>query len=140
MTSLSSPSFAGITDEAGPSLSQQLKAQDALNWTQMELRNVNGKQICDHSEAEWKQVEEQIAEAGQQIIGFCGRVGDGRHRIDEPFERDLDELTRVIPRMQSCGATLFRCMSFPNSQTQAWDTADWRNEVIRRLKELSKIV
>lgn len=131
--------FAGISDEAGSQLEQQLHAQAELGWALMELRNVNGQHICDLSQEEWKQVYGQIQQAGQQIIGFCGRVGDGRHRIDTPFEQDVKELRAAIPRMQACGARLFRCMSFPNSKAAPWETPDWRKEVIRRLRELAEI-
>ncbi len=139
MNTIPHPLFAGITDEAGSQLSQQLKAQDALGWTHMELRNVNGQHVCDLEDTEWQQIRDQIGEAGQHILGFCGRVGDGKHRIDQAFERDVEELQLAAPRMQACGARLFRCMSFPNSKETPWEHPDWRREVIRRLKELSNI-
>ena len=59
--------------------------------------------------------------------------------IDSDFSLDIDELKRVAPRMRQAGTKFLRIMSYPNSESNPLSRSEWRNEAVRRLKELAKI-
>ncbi|MCM8757245.1 MAG: sugar phosphate isomerase/epimerase, partial [Candidatus Omnitrophica bacterium] len=55
------------------------------------------------------------------------------------FSSDIKELKTAIPRMNRFGTRYIRVMSWPNDKENPWSDADWAREVIRRLKELTKM-
>src|SRR5690606_37358427 len=49
------------------------------------------------------------------------------------------ELRRVAPRMREVGAKFLRIMSWPNDKDAPLSREEWKNEVVRRLRELAPI-
>ena len=131
--------YSGISDEAGESLDLQIKAHQTLGWSHIEPRNIDGTCITDLSDEDFESVAGRLKDAGQQIIGFASQLANWARPIDTDFEVDLAELHRAIPRMQECGAEYIRTMSYPNSEENPLPEPDWRDEVVRRFKEMAKI-
>ncbi len=131
--------FTGFTDEAERSLEGQISTLREVGWSAIELRLIDGKNVCDFTDEEWKGAWDRLQAEKIQIVGFGGQIANWARPIDSDFNLDIDELKRVAPRMREAGTRFLRIMSYPNSQTNPLSRNEWRNEAVRRLKELSTI-
>ena len=131
--------FTGFTDEAERSLDGQISTLREVGWSAIELRLIDGKNICDFTDEEWKRTWDRLQKEQIQVVGFGGQIGNWARPIDSDFSLDIDELKRVAPRMRQAGTKFLRIMSYPNSESNPLSRSEWRNEAVRRLKELAKI-
>ncbi len=131
--------FTGFADEAEKSLAGQIATLKEADWSAIELRLVGGKNICDHSDEEWAEVRDTLAAEGITIVGFGGQIGNWARPVTSDFQKDIDELRRVAPRMREVGAKFLRIMSWPNDKDAPLSREDWKAEVVRRLRELAPI-
>ncbi|MDG2169525.1 MAG: TIM barrel protein [Opitutales bacterium] len=131
--------LTGFTDEAEKSLPDQIATLKEVGWSAIELRLIDGANVCDQSEDEWKHTWEILQESGIQVVGFGGQIGNWSRAINTDFQLDVAELRRVAPRMREANCQFLRIMSYPNSGHTPLSRASWRQETIRRLSELSKI-
>ena len=126
--------YAGIGDEAGRTLEQQIRAVTDLGWRLIELRSVDGTAIADLDEAAFDGLVEGVGRAGLTTACVDSRIADWSRSISQPLEQDLVELDRLAPRCAALGTRYLRVMSYPND---GWDEASWRTEVVRRLRLLT---
>ena len=131
--------FTGFTDEAERSLDGQISTLREVGWSAIELRLIDGKNICDFTDEEWKRTWDRLQKEQIQVVGFGGQIGNWARPIDSDFSLDIDELKRVAPRMRQAGTKFLRIMSYPNSESNPLRRSEWRIEAVRRLKELAKI-
>ena len=131
--------FTGFTDEAERSLDGQISTLHEVGWSAIELRLIDGKNICDFTDEEWKRTWDRLQKEQIQVVGFGGQIGNWARPIDSDFSLDIDELKRVAPRMRQAGTKFLRIMSYPNSESNPLSRSEWRIEAVRRLKELAKI-
>jgi len=130
---------SGIADEAGQPIDVQIKAHKELGWDLIELRNIDGVNLTDVDDAEFDAIFGKVTDAGLRVSCFASQVANWARPITNPFQVDLDELERAIPRMQRMGTTFIRIMSYPNDPQSPLPEAEWRKEVVRRLKELTRM-
>lgn len=131
--------LTGFTDEAERSLDGQISTLREIGWSAIELRLIDGKNVCDFDDEEWKRVRDRLRAENIQIVGFGGQIANWARPIDSDFNLDIEELRRVAPRMREVGTRFLRIMSYPNSQTNPLSHSDWRKETVRRLRELATI-
>lgn len=127
--------LAGIGDEAGPSLAEQVAAVTALGWSAIELRTVDGAALADLDDAAFDTVAATLAEHGVDVVCVDSRIGDWSSEITDDFSRDLDELRVLARRCRVLGVRQVRVMSYPNAGLPA---AEWERRVRRRLRELAR--
>lgn len=125
----------GIADEAGKDLATQIQAHQALGWKQIELRSVDGVNVTQLSDQDFDQVYRQMQEAGMGCAGLAGAIANWARPITHPFETDLEDLKRSIPRMKRLNTRFIRIMSYPRGEAEE---VHWRQEAFRRLGELVK--
>ncbi len=127
--------MTGFADEAAGDIGGQIRATKELGWTNIEARNVDGKNLHDISDAAFDAVCEALRTAGIRINCFGSAIANWGKKIDEPFDASLAEARRAIPRMQRLGTKLIRIMSFAvrNGEDQM------EAERFRRLRELQRI-
>jgi sugar phosphate isomerase/epimerase len=130
--------FTGFADEAAKDLATQIKATKELGWTNIESRNIDGKNIHDLSNEEFDKAYGQLQEAGISINCFGSSIANWGKQITDPFTSSLDETKRAIPRMKQLGTKLVRIMSFavikdqrPEDQMEA--------ERFQRVRELYRM-
>ena len=128
--------YSGIADEAGKPLDVQIKAQKELGWDAIEIRNIDGVNITDLCDEEFEKAYGKIMESGLFVSDFASQLCNWSRPISKHVDIDVDELKRAIPRMQRFGTKYIRMMSYPNA---GWPEAEWRKEVIRRIKLLARI-
>jgi len=132
-------SYTGFADEAEKSLDGQISTLQEAGWSAIELRLLDGGNVCDQTEEEWKATFERLQSENIQIVGFGGQIGNWARPITSDFQMDLDELRRVAPRMREAGTRFLRIMSYPNPEENPLSNDEWKAETVRRLKELSTI-
>jgi sugar phosphate isomerase/epimerase len=130
--------YSGIADEAGKPIATQIQAHRELGWKHIELRQVNELSgIAYAGEDEFKRIHEQLADADIQVSCFASAIANWARDVTGPFEKDIDELRRAIPKMQAMQTPFIRIMAYANEK--GLSDAEWRKESIRRLKELARM-
>ncbi|NQU75897.1 MAG: sugar phosphate isomerase/epimerase [Planctomycetes bacterium] len=130
--------LTGFADEAAADIDGQIRATKELGWSNIEARNVNGKNLHDISEAEFDAVCEKLDAAGVRINCFGSAIANWGKRIDEPFDSSLAEARRAIVRMNRLGTKLIRIMSFAVLADRGPDD-QMAEERFGRLRELQKM-
>lgn len=125
--------LSGIADEAGASIDAQIRAHQALGWHYIEVRNVDGTQFTDLSQAAFDTACEKLEAANMKLSAFASGIANWACKITDPFVQSTDTLSRAIPRMQRLGTRFIRVMSYPNN---AFSDNAWRDEAVRRLRIL----
>jgi sugar phosphate isomerase/epimerase len=128
--------LAGIGDEAGTSIEEQLAAIDRLGWSAIELRTVDGVALAEVSDRRFEHIAAAVDEAAVDVVCIDSRIAGWGRPITSSFELDRRELLDLVPRARQLGCAYLRIMSYPNDGLA--DT-DWRQEVFRRLRELAAI-
>lgn len=128
--------FTGFADEAEKSLDAQIATLREVGWEAIELRLIDGKNVCDQTAEEWAVTWDQLQREKIRVVGFGGQIGNWARPITSDFQRDVDELKRVAPRMRQAGTRFLRIMSYPNAKDQPLSREAWKAETVRRLREL----
>ena len=128
--------FCGIADEAGATIERQLAAHLELGWKHIELRMVDGTNFTVLAEEAYQHACEALADAEITVSCFASALANWGRKISNDFAVDVAELRSAIPRMQQLECNYIRCMSYPND---GWLEVEWRDEVVRRLRELSRM-
>ncbi len=128
---------AGFADEVSVDIDQQISALRALGWPGIEMRLVGkGRHFDDVTDAEFEAIREKLDRAGIRIVAYGSQIANWSRKISGSFDVDVAELRQIMPRMQKTGTQIVRIMSYPND---GWAERDWRAEVVRRLRELSRM-
>ena len=130
--------LTGFADEASQDIDGQIKATKEIGWTNIESRNINGKNIHDLDDAEFDEAAGKLEDAGVHVNCFGSAIANWGKRIDEPFDSSLAEAKRAIPRMHRLGAKLIRIMSFAVLEDREPDD-QMAEERFKRLRELVKM-
>lgn len=127
--------FAGITDEAGSALEDQIAALGRLGWRGIELRTVDGVAIADLDDRAFGRVAEALAAAGLRTVCVDSRIAGWARPITAPFTDDVAELTVLARRCATLGTRLVRVMSYPNA---GLDDREWARRVRERMRALAR--
>jgi sugar phosphate isomerase/epimerase len=128
--------LSGFGDEASPRLEKQIEAHKLLGWDSIELRSVEGENLCEMSDAKFDQVRALMEENGMRAACFGSAIANWARPISTPFSKDVEDLHRAIPRMRALDTKLIRIMSYPND---GLSEDDWKKEVFLRMRELISI-
>jgi len=131
--------FSGISDEAGQSLDTQIKAHQELGWNHIELRMIDGTNITQLPDDQFDAVCGKLDEAGLQVSCFGSAIANWARPITSDPQVDIDDLKRSVARMQRLNVPFIRVMSYPNDPDSPLQNDEWRDESIRRMKELARI-
>jgi sugar phosphate isomerase/epimerase len=131
--------FSGISDEAGKDIATQIRAHDELGWEHLELRMVDGENICALTDAKFDAIHEALAAAGKKVSCFGSAIANWARPITGDPQIDYDDLQRAMPRMRALGTPFIRVMSYPNDTERPVKESGWRKESIRRMKTMAKM-
>lgn len=124
--------FAGIGDEAGAALADQLAALSTLDWTAIELRSVAGVALADLDDRTFAEVADAVA--GLSVVCVDSRIGNWASTVADPFDADLRELDVLLRRCAALDCRYLRIMSYPNA---GLDERTWRDRVVERIRVLA---
>ena len=68
--------FTGFADEAEKSLSDQVSVLKEVGWNAIELRLIDGKNVCDLTDEEWRKAWEYLQGENISVVGFGGQIGN----------------------------------------------------------------
>ena len=129
--------LSGIADEAADGIDAQIRAHQELGWSAIELRLVDGKNVAGIlPDNDFDRVADRLAEAGLQVTALASAIGNWSRNIADDFEQDVTDLKRSVPRMHKLGTKFIRTMSWVG---EGASDDEWRQEVIRRYRELARI-
>ncbi len=130
--------LTGISDEAGKDIQTQIKAHQALGWDHLEIRTIHGHNASTSalSDEAFEDAMVQIEAAGMTVAGFGSAIGNWSRKITDDFSVDLEDLQLTVKRMKRANTKYVRTMSWVQGEA---DESQWRDEGIRRYKELAKI-
>jgi sugar phosphate isomerase/epimerase len=129
--------LTGIADEAANDIDGQIEVHRELGWKTIELRMVDGENAAGAlSDDAFARTADQLEAAGMTVTSFASAIGNWSRRIDNDFVIDTDELKTAIPRMRRLGTKFIRTMSWIG---EGVDESAWRDEAIRRYRELAKM-
>ena len=129
--------YSGFADEAATDIETQIKAHKEIGeFDAIEPRMVDGVQFTKLSDGEFDRVYGLLQSAGISISCYGSAIANWARDIDGDFSEDVDDLKRCVPRMKRTGTPFIRVMSYPNA---GWPEAEWRGEVIRRMRRLAKM-
>lgn len=126
--------FAGIGDEAGARLRDQVAALSTLGWPAIELRTVGGVAVADLDERAFARLTDTLAATGLSVVCLDSRIGNWARTIASPFDADLDELETLLRRCATLRCRYLRIMSYPNA---GLDEREWRRRVVERVRVLA---
>lgn len=127
--------YAGIGDEAGPGLADQVAATRRLGWDAIELRSIGGVAIADLDDAEFRALAATLRSEGIGTVCVDSRIANWGRPITGRFENDLAELDTLASRCAELGTRFVRIMSYPND---GLDESTWRRTALERIKVLTE--
>lgn len=125
--------LSGFTDEAGKDLETQIKATKELGWTDLSARTIDGTNIHELPEEDFKRAADRLDEAGIKVVEFGSLIGNWAKPISSDFDITLAEIDRAIPRMQRLNVKQIRIMSYA---MEPWGEDQQDAERFRRLREI----
>ncbi|MDD5707186.1 MAG: sugar phosphate isomerase/epimerase [Kiritimatiellae bacterium] len=129
--------MTGFADEAARDIDGQIRATKTLGWTRIESRNIDGQNIHDLPEADFEAVCDKLEAADIRINCFGSAIANWAKDVRKPFDADLEQTKRAIPRMQRLGTKLIRIMSYPPLHDRPLN--DQMEDVrVARLRELTR--
>ncbi len=128
--------ITGIGDEGSPGIQDQIDNHHRLGWNTIELRNVDGQNVCEMDDAAFDRVYGAMEAAGFTAAGFGSAIANWARPVTTPFEQDTGDLRRAAPRMHRLKTSYIRIMSYPNDNLPE---QEWKQRVFQRLRELTRI-
>lgn len=128
--------FTGISDEGADKLTDQISLHKKLGWDSMEIRTIDGVNICEMSDSSFSRVGDLIQQNSMKIAGFASSIANWGREIRGDFELDKNDLLRAAPRMHKLNTSYIRIMSYARGSASE---DEWADEAIKRVKELTRI-
>ncbi|HLI69415.1 MAG TPA: sugar phosphate isomerase/epimerase family protein [Ktedonobacteraceae bacterium] len=129
--------LSAFADEISPDLHEQLAVLNSEQIHFLDLRGVEGVNVLDLTDQQVAAIQQALAE---QHIGVAA-IGSpiGKVPIDAPFDEHLRRFERALELAHALGTPFVRIFSFypPANAGSQNDPADWRDEVLHRLRELT---
>ncbi len=121
--------LSAFGDEAAGSLSAQIEALKEEGISLIELRGIEGASASYVPLSEAEKIREALDAAGIRLSALGSPFG--KTRIDEPFEKALEDYKHGLELCRVYGCTRMRMFSFYIPAGD--DPKIWREEVLRRL-------
>ncbi len=128
--------LSGIADEGASSLEDQLRLHKELGWSSIELRSVDGVNVCEMDDDQFRRVASHVKQEGIEVIAFASAIANWARPVDGPFEKDMEDLRRAIPRMKELGTEYIRIMSYTRGDVSE---DNWEKTALMRIEELTRI-
>jgi len=137
--------LSAFADEISADLNEQIAAIRSENIHFIDLRGVWGTNVLDLTDQQVSEIKQRLDAQGIGVSTIASPIG--KTPIDTPFEEHLQRFQRAIELAQFFYTPFIRIFSFysPISEgkgiggKESVDPAIWRNEVLRRLRELTRL-
>ena len=125
--------FSGFADEISPDTTLQFEHLNKLNIEYFEPRGIDGKNISDLTLDEAYALKQKMDKYGIKVSSIGSPIG--KIFITDDFEPHIKKLDHTIKIAKILGTKYIRMFSFfiPKGE----DAGNYRDEVIKRLKEMT---
>ena len=127
--------LSAFADEISPDLDEQIAMLRSENIRYVELRGVWNTNVLDLTDEQVSTVKRALDAAGMGVSALGSPIG--KVPIDAPFDQHIHRFERAITVARAMEAPFIRIFSFYPPSTGAVDPAEYRDEVLRRLRELT---
>ena len=125
--------LSAFTDEAGATLDEQLAAMKRNGLHYMEIRSVNGMNICDTPLETVKEYKKQMDEAGVEVMTVGSKIG--KVSLEDDWNEHVALFLHTLAAARILGAKKIRMFSiFTQKQPDAC-----RETVMARMEELLRM-
>lgn len=128
--------FTGISDEGADKLSDQIALHRRLGWDSMEIRTIDGQNICEMPDNDFNMIYDILNRENIKVVGFASSIANWARVVDGDFERDRKDLLKSAPRMHKLNTPYLRIMSYAKGDA---DQKLWASESIKRVRELTRM-
>lgn len=102
--------LSAFADEASVDLAGQVKALQRNGFTHLEIRGVDGENIKNISYAKIKEIRSVLDASGIQTWSIGSPIG--KDKVDNEFEKQLDDFKRLCEYAEMLGCQRMRMFSF----------------------------
>jgi sugar phosphate isomerase/epimerase len=134
--------LSAFADEISADLDEQIEVIHSEHIHFIDLRGAWGTNVLDLTDQQVTEIKQRLDAQGIGVSAIASPIG--KIPIDAPFEEHLQRFQRAIKLAEFFHTPYIRIFSFypPIAEGEAnekgsVDTATWRNEVLRRLRELT---
>lgn len=126
--------LSGFADEIAPDLDSQIKGVIANGISHIEMRNVDGKSLLQHSLAEIKEIKRKLDANGLKLSAIGSYLG--KQSILDPFTH-LEELKYTLEIADVMEVSNIRMFSFFIPEGK--DPGEYRGEVLDRWHQFVRV-
>ncbi|MBV9231465.1 MAG: sugar phosphate isomerase/epimerase [Chloroflexi bacterium] len=132
--------LSAFADEISPDLNEQIAVLRSENIRFIDFRAAWGTNILDLSDEQIARAKQALEAHGMGVAAIGSPIG--KVPIDSSFDEHLQRFERAITVAQMLGTRYIRIFSFypplnREAGTAAPDPATYRDEVLRRLREMT---
>jgi sugar phosphate isomerase/epimerase len=128
--------LSAFADEIAADLSEQISVLRQEGIGHIDLRAAWGVNVLDLTDAQVTEARRLLAEAGIGVAAIGSPIG--KVPVDGDFGRHVDRFERALTLARTFETTYVRMFSFyPPADSPDAEPATWRDEVLRRLRELT---
>jgi sugar phosphate isomerase/epimerase len=131
--------LTGFADEAAASIDLQIKATRELGWSNIEMRNIDGKGMVDLADGDFETVARKLEAAGVKVNCFGSAIANWARQITDPWEKTDAEVKVAIKRMKRLGTKMVRIMSYAVLKDREADD-QMKEERFKRVRQIKKLL
>ena len=137
--------LSAFADEISADLNEQIEVILSEHIHFIDLRGVWNTNVLDLSDRQVTEIKQRLDAQDIRVSAIASPIG--KTPINAPFEEHLQRFQRAIEQAQFFQTPFIRIFSFyppvavseANGEKGIVDPSMWRNEVLRRLRELTRL-
>ena len=135
---MASPGFTltGFADEIDSDLETQLSVLESLDIEHIEIRSVGAQNVLDLDDDEIESVKAELDRRGFTVSSIGSPIG--KVDITDPFDPHLERFERAMDVAERFETEYIRLFSYYIPEGE--DPADYRDEVLRRMRRKAELV
>lgn len=126
--------ISAFTDEFSPMLEEQIMSLKKHNFSHIELRSINGRDISSFNENEIRIISRKLEFDEVDVSGIGSPIG--RVSINDDFNLQLEQFKKTVEIANILSTTQIRISSFFIPDNHNYE--DYHNEVVERLGILAE--
>jgi 3-dehydroshikimate dehydratase len=127
--------LSAFADEISPDLDEQIAVLQSENIHYLDLRGVWGTNVLDLTDQQVATIKQALASGGIGVAAIGSPLG--KVPIDGSFDEQLQRFERALTLAREFQTPYVRIFSFYPPASQAAAPVDYRDEVLRRMHEMT---
>ena len=127
--------LSAFADEISPDLDEQIAVLQSENIHYLDLRGVWGTNVLDLTDQQVATIKQALASGGIGVAAIGSPIG--KVPIDSSFDEHLQRFERALTLAREFQTPYVRLFSFYPPASGAAAAADYRDEVLRRVREMT---